>query len=138
MVKFQDFESRSKFVDYVREQDELIQKRYGLHPCYQIGMVVENLEAADAFMLTQGNPPSMVTTLKPKPWIEFGQEQDYSIRAGLVYNDGLEFELIQPNSGSDVHSRYVEPDGAIVFHHLNYGVKDIDYWTARLATQGAK
>jgi len=138
MVKFQDFESRSKFVEYVRQQDEIIQERYGLHPCYQIGMVVQDLEEADAFMMTQGNPPSMKTQLIAAPWIEGGQEKDYGLKAGLVYNDGYEYELIEPFPGSDLHSRYIEADGAIVFHHVNYAVKDIDYWTARLATQGVK
>lgn len=104
---------------------------------YQVGVVVRDLEAAEAFYERIGigpfvEGPSAHTTKR----IVFGQEQTGAQVKGKIAQMGsIEFELLQPVAGTTVQGDFLESRGEGVVHICAY-TDDLDADIAELTGLG--
>ena len=137
MLFLNDVLSQQSLTDTINELGRKSQEHFGLPKIHQLGLVVSNAEKASEELVKNGLEPAVLASVKTKQWIENGQQRDYALKVGFTYHQGLEFELIEPFEGSNFHRKDIDPNGKIVLQHLGFLVDDLDYWIAKMASQGA-
>jgi len=126
MVLFEDLLAAENFKGAVDALAVDFRKAYDLPEVHQLGLVVEDVEAAAEKLESQGFGPFFIATGAPVFWKERGEEREVSGKLGLATHEGIELELLEPLNGSDFYTNSLDPDGKIVVQHLGFLTKDVD------------
>lgn len=127
--------------DFCVELETLISEyrdKFSLPKIYQLGLVVEDVEAAALYLEEQGIDTFFIAAGSPALWLEKGEKRSFRGKLGRSYHHGVELELIEPGEGSDIYKRCLDPEGRIVVQHLAFYVDDVDAWAKKLGDASIK
>jgi hypothetical protein len=133
MIYFDELLQANDFTGAVDRIGRDFRNRFTFPPVYQLGLVVPDVEHAADDLEKQGIGPFFIAKGEVRSWEERGAKKGFSGKMGLIHYRGFEIELLEPGSGSEFYSSFVDPGGRPVIQHLGFLVKDVNGWAALLS-----
>lgn len=111
-------------------------RQHGLPPVWQLGIAVADMRGAMRALEAEQCPAFLDLTGKPKQWVERGVAKKIRGNLALSYRQGLEIELLGPETGTRFYSAHFDSGGRPVLHHLGYLTHDLPGYRKRLEQLG--
>jgi methylmalonyl-CoA/ethylmalonyl-CoA epimerase len=108
-----------------------------LPPVYQLGYVVKNIDqACEFYTSTFGiGPFDVIDEVDMEGVIFRGKPTSTTIKVAFAKSEKVELEFIQPLTGSNPYTEFLETKGDGI-HHLGFVVDDMDAWLKDFAAKG--
>jgi hypothetical protein len=129
---FRPGDSKDAFLNKVDSLAVDFRREHATGPVHQLGLAVPDAEAAASELEASGAGPFFIAEGETATWREQGAERRYRGKLGIGYLHGLELELLEAGEGSDLYSRFMDPGGRPVLHHLAFVVQDVDFWRRKM------
>jgi len=129
-------DSKEVFLARVDTLAHGFRRDHGMGPVQQLGLAVPDAEAAARGLEEIGAGPFFIAAGETALWREHGTVRRYSGKIGIGYLHGLELELLEAGEGSALYSRFMDPSGRPVLHHLAFVVDDVGFWRRRMEQAG--
>jgi len=136
MVALDDLFKAADFRDAVEGLASDFRAYHKLPEIHQLGIVVSDVEMAAVQLEEKGIGPFFIASGNPVLWKERGEDGNFEGKLGFAYHQGFELELLEPGKGSEFYRQFLDPEGAMVVHHLGFMVPDVDTWAEDLSSSG--
>ena len=133
---FHPGDSKGAFLASVDALARDFRQDHGIGTVHQLGLAVPDAEEAARELEAVGAGPFFIAGGETAHWREHGTVRRYSGKIGIGYLHGLELELLEAGEGSDLYSRFMDPSGRPVLHHLAFVVNDVGFWQRKMEQAG--